>query len=101
MKQFVTVELEAQSKFIYPSERKTSGMNMGQIVQIAFELRNLTQAALDDESSGSDHEEALEVSQKSVWMKFCKEKIEKIEKVWNRKLEDGDDQGEDQDALGN
>jgi hypothetical protein len=33
-------------------------MNMGQIIQIAFELRNLTQAALDDESSGSEQEEA-------------------------------------------
>lgn len=22
------------------------------------------------------------------WLKFCKSKIEKIEKVWNRKLED-------------
>ena len=39
-------------------------------------------------------------SGKIVWMKFCKEKIEKIEKVWNRKLEDGDDEEEEQDALG-
>jgi hypothetical protein len=30
------------------------------------------------------------------WVKFCKEKINKIEKLWNRKLEDsstGDDDG--------
>lgn len=68
---------------------------MGQIIQIAFELRNITQAALDDESSGSEHEEVVESSPKIVWMKFCKEKIEKIEKVWNRKLEDGDDEEEE------
>ena len=72
-------------------------MNMGQIIQIAFELRNLTQAALDDESSGSEQEEESDAkSGKIVWMKFCKEKIEKIEKVWTKKLEDTDDD-EDQD----
>lgn len=33
-----------------------------------------------------------------TWVKFCKQKIEKIEKVWNKKLEDtstGDDSDED------
>jgi len=33
-----------------------------------------------------------------AWMKFCKEKIEKIEKVWNKKLEDTDDD-EEENAL--
>jgi hypothetical protein len=33
-----------------------------------------------------------------TWVKFCKQKIEKIEKVWNKKLEDtstGDDSDDD------
>jgi len=51
LKDFILVELEGQSKLEFPSGRTTSGINMGQITQIAFELRNLTQAALDDEDS--------------------------------------------------
>jgi len=35
---------------------------MGQITQIAFELRNLTQQALDDESSDADPEEDEEMT---------------------------------------
>ena len=37
------------------------------------------------------------------WLKFCKNKIEKIEKVWNRKLEDprDDDSEHSEDDLAN
>ena len=66
---------------------------MGQIIQIAFELRNITQQALDDESSSADEDKDDEMalvkrSELSNWFKFCKEKIERIEKVWNRKLDE-------------
>jgi hypothetical protein len=30
---------------------------MGQVIQIAFELRNLSQVAMDDESSDADEED--------------------------------------------
>jgi hypothetical protein len=67
-------------------------MNMGQIIQIAFELRNITQQALDDESSSAEEEDDVVAIEKrdemANWFKFCKEKIEKIEKVWNRKLDE-------------
>lgn len=43
LKKFILVELEGQAQFKFPSGKRTSGMNMGQITQIAFELRNLTQ----------------------------------------------------------
>jgi len=42
LKGFVKKELDESKDFKYPSERTTSGMNMGQITQIAFELRNIT-----------------------------------------------------------
>jgi hypothetical protein len=34
----------------------------------------------------------------AVWQKFCQNKINKIEKTWNRKLEDStaDDEGEEE-----
>jgi len=34
----------------------------------------------------------------SEWMRFCKEKIVKIEKVWNRKLEESSTGAEDTDS---
>ena len=42
LKTFVKIELGGDTAFNYPSGFKTSGMNMGQIIQIAFELRNIT-----------------------------------------------------------
>jgi len=48
MKTFVRIELEADSNFHFPSGKTTSRMNLGQIIKIAFELRNITQKALDD-----------------------------------------------------
>jgi len=42
LKQFVVVELDRQLTFEFESHRKTAGMNMGQIIQIALELRNIT-----------------------------------------------------------
>ena len=95
LKAFILVELDGQKDFLFPSGNKTSGMNMGQITQIAFELKNLTQQALNDESSDGDlDEEEMNEEQRakhretSEWMRFCKEKISKIEKIWNRKLEE-------------
>jgi hypothetical protein len=62
----------------------------------------LTQAALDDESSDADadEEENTEESRSrrqdiATWVKFCKSKINRIERVWNRKLEDPPNDAED------
>lgn len=49
LKAFVRVELDRQSLFKYPtSQNSTSGMNMGQIIQIALRIRNITQQEIDD-----------------------------------------------------
>lgn len=91
LKTFVKNEMGGDTNFNFPSGFKTSGMNMGQIIQIAFELRNITQALLNDEESSEEDEDEAAVArhaEMSNWFKFCKEKVEKIEKVWNRKLED-------------
>ena len=92
LKDFILVELKGQATMEYPSGRTTSGMNMGQITQIAYEHRNLTQAQLDDEDSDADEAMTPEMAAKREemenWQNFCKSKIDKIEKVWNRKLED-------------
>ena len=57
---------------------------------------------MDDESSNEEDDEDTSIEVKVQrqemfeWVKFCKEKINKIEKLWNRKLEDsstGDDDG--------
>ena len=56
-------------------------MNMGQITQIAFELRNLTQAQLDEEDSDAEEEtteQVLKRQEMAVWQKFCQNKINKI-----------------------
>ena len=74
-------------------------MNMGQIIQIAFELRNITQQVLDEMSSDDEGEQeqaaVLKRKEMTEWFKFCKVKIDKIEKVWNKKLEDESEQPEE------
>jgi hypothetical protein len=92
LKTFVREELERDTNFYFGSGRKCSRMNIGQIVKIAFELRNITQKALDDIDSSEDEEpdnqESIEKrSQMQSWFHFCEQKVSKIEKVWNRKLE--------------
>ena len=96
LKNFVKIELGCDSSFKYPSGFKTAGMNMGQIIQIAFELRDITQQALDDMSSDEEEEREDEASvakrkEMGEWFKFCKDKVTKIEKVWKKKLEDPND----------
>ena len=56
MKNFVQTELEADMNFHFSSGRTTSRTNLGQIVKIAFELRTITQRALDDMDSDEDEE---------------------------------------------
>ena len=98
LKNFVKRELGGDTSFKYPSGFKTSGMNMGQIIQIAFELRNITQQQLNDEESSAEEEEdpnaAKRHAEMQAWFKFCKRKVDKIERVWNRKLEEDEDQTE-------
>ena len=99
LKNFVKRELGGDTSFKYPSGFKTSGMNMGQIIQIAFELRNITQQVLDEMSSDDEGEQeqaaVLKRKEMTEWFKFCKVKIDKIEKVWNKKLEDESEQPEE------
>lgn len=58
LKDFVQYELQTNPEFEFPSGLRTSATNMGQVIQIAFELRNLTQSLIDDESSDQDEEDA-------------------------------------------
>ena len=104
MKKFVIVELEENREFNFPSGKTTSNMNMGQIIQIAFELRNITQAALDDESSSADESEGEESianakrrQEMKHWFAFCRGKVERIEKIWNKKLEDQESEDDQPD----
>ena len=94
MKTFVKTELESDTDFHYPSGKKTSRMNMGQITKIAFELKHLTQKQLDEMDSSEDEEaglldkESIEKRSKiQSWFHFCEEKVNGLEKTWNRKLE--------------
>ncbi len=98
LKEFVQTELQERPEFQFPSGLRTSATNMGQVIQIAFELRNLTQQQIDDESSDADEEDpamnqaqVARHQQMSQWVKFCKTKVDKIEKVWKRKLEESTD----------
>ena len=45
----------------------------------------------DDEEEDNDEDAVAKRTEMSNWFKFCKEKVYKIEKVWNKKLEDPDD----------
>jgi len=94
-------ELEGQAKFKYPSAtgHSTQGMNMGQITQIAFELRNITQKQMDDDDSGDEDIAMDKMQEKREWMTFCEKKINKIEKLWNRKLEKDHSDSEDDDRM--
>lgn len=64
---------------------------MGQITKIAFELKNITQQALNNMDSDDDEEDISEDVVKkrqeiTQWFRFCKEKIDRIQKVWEKKL---------------
>lgn len=65
-------------------------------------MRNITQQAIDDassEDSGDDELASLENRKEMAqWQRFCKEKIEKIEKVWNRKLDEKQKEEEDENS---
>ena len=63
-------------------------------------------AASDDEAvelvEGDDVENfnrRQEQARKEQWLGFCKRKIEKIETVWNRKLEEPRDASDDEDDM--
>ena len=93
MKSFVKEELEGDTDFHYPSGKTTSRMNLGQITKIAFELKHITQKALDEQDSSDEDEGAMDQesiekrSKLQSWFHFCEEKVTVIEKTWNKKLE--------------
>lgn len=91
MKNFVRDELEADTNFHYPSGKVTSRLNLGQICKIAFELRNITQSALNDQDSSADEDETEESLEKRSelqrWFRFCANTVDKIQKTWDRKLD--------------
>ena len=60
LKRFVKEIFEGDTKFTYPSGNIASGMNMGQITKIAFELKNITQQALNNMDSDDDEEDISE-----------------------------------------
>ena len=60
MKNFVKEEIEGDVEFHYPSGKTTSRMNMGQISKIAFELKHITQKALDEQDSSDEEEGAMD-----------------------------------------
>lgn len=103
LKAFIRVELDRQARFTYPTTgNSTSGMNMGQIIQIAMRIRNLTQQEIDEASSDDEPDEiSMEAVGKRTelfeWMRFCKEKVDPIDKVWNRRLEDPPSEQSDSD----
>lgn len=45
----------------------------------------------DDEEEDNGADAVAKRHEMSTWFKFCKQKVDKIEKVWNKKLEDPDD----------
>jgi len=87
MKTFVQEELGDDMNFHFKSGRTCSRTNIGQIVKIAFELRTITQRALDDMDSDEDEEATVENIEKrssmQSWFHFCNNKVAAIEKVWN------------------
>mmetsp|Transcript_9815 Transcript_9815/g.12152 ORF Transcript_9815/g.12152 Transcript_9815/m.12152 type:complete len:301 (-) Transcript_9815:285-1187(-) len=94
MKNFVREELESDTNFHFRSGRVCSRTNIGQIVKIAFELRNITQKALDDLDSDDDEDMTQESIEKrsrmQSWFHFCNNNVAAIEKVWNQKLDKTD-----------
>ena len=94
-------------------------MIMGQVTKIAFELRKVMQEALDAMNSSDDEDEMDEEATRkrieiSNWNRFCKEKIDKLYKIWEARLgsdpvdnsdseksdEDNDDGEDDNDHIG-
>lgn len=80
---------------------------MGQVTQIATELKQLIQKQMDEQDSDDyDEEDPNSINVDTIikkhelknWMVFCKQKINKIEKVWNRKLEDDRSDSSDEDS---
>jgi len=54
LKEFVRSELDQQQWLQLPSGRSTHGCAMGQISQIAFELRKITKKQIDELDSDDD-----------------------------------------------
>lgn len=61
-------------------------MNMGQVVQIALELKKFT--LFEEEENKEDGTDPFEIE----WIKFCKGKLTRIENTWNRKLDSSEPQ---------
>lgn len=111
LRAFVKEQLGTNARFEFNTGLSTPNPHMGQVIQLAFELRSLTQQALDDADSDADEEDQSVDEEKrekmqelDEWERFCREKVTKIEKVWNRKLEDSTDddweEGQDQAEEG-
>lgn len=91
LKNFVRECFEGDTKFYFPSGKIASGMTMGQVTKIAFELRNIAQQALDNMNSSEDEDDMDEQTiakrqEIGKWQRFCKEKIDKLYKIWETKL---------------
>lgn len=54
LKQFILKEFTPNQKMNFPSGNTTSGPNMGQITQIAFELRDIFNQQIDEQDSADE-----------------------------------------------
>lgn len=80
MKDFVHEMISEHDKLRFTSGHTTSAANMGQIIQIAFELRHLTQNAIDSEDSDIDPEDDKNLTEDQIkryaqtqkWITFCR-----------------------------
>jgi hypothetical protein len=61
-------------------------------------LRSLTK--VKENESDSEEVDADEIQENKEWSEFCTKKIDKIERLWNRKLENSDNGSEDEQGEG-
>lgn len=107
---FVKVCFDGDTRFTFPTTRVASGMIMGQVTKIAFELRQVMQQSLDAMNSSDDEDELNEEEIKkreeiSYWNRFCKDKIDRLYKIWETKLgsdpvSGSDTEGSDDEKAG-
>jgi len=79
LKEFVMLLIKKNQLFTFESERSTASMNLAQAVRMAMELKRHSELV-----EPADPEDPFE----KKWLKFCKTKLEHIQRRWNRNLED-------------
>lgn len=88
LKSFVMRNLKDRSHFSFESGRVTTSMHLGQIVQMALELKS---------QSG----QAPASQQDKEWNEFCETYVRRFEDKWTKKLEDYGKPAEEEEKNGN